>query len=229
MILYLGFSNVIIRRENWPNAFMVVECVCYSMTPIVHFVISIFIAFCLGIATSRKYTTILLLGIVGMIPDIDHFFPKVNGFGLFHNTFFMGVLPLALFMFAHLAENDKIPDSSVYQRFFLGATIVLLGHLLLDLIAGHAIQLGLFFGSGVIIIPNTALIESQNLGILFSAADLLWLCLFAMVITGNYAIAKIYGLYEGWVDVAGMAGFDRPAHIPSRKDVFPDKLTYADQ
>ena len=165
---------------------------------------------------------------VGMIPDIDHFFPMVNGFGLFHNTFFMGVLPLALFIFAHLVEPGKKPDSSVYQRFFLGATIVLLGHLLLDLIAGHPIQLGLFFGSGVISIPNTALIESQYFGVLFSAADLLWLCLFAMVITGNYAIAKVYGLYEGWVDVAGMADIGRPAHIPSRRDNFPDILIYSE-
>lgn len=163
-----------------------------------------------------------------MIPDIDHFFPMVNGFGLFHNTFFMGVLPLALLIFAHLAETRDNTNSSFYQRFLIGAMIVLLGHLLLDLIAGHPIQLGLFFGSGVISIPNTALIESQYFGVLFSAADLLWLCLFAMVITGNYAIAKVYGLYEGWVDVAGMADIGRPAHIPSRRDNFPDILIYSE-
>jgi hypothetical protein len=195
------------------------------MSPVVHFIISIFIAFCLEIASSRKYTTILLLGIVGMTPDIDHFLPMVDGFRMFHNTLFMGVLPLALLIFAHLAENNKKPHSSFYQRFFIGAMIVLLGHLLLDLIAGHEIQLGLLPGSGVISIPNTALIFSQ-FGVLFSAADILWIALFILVLSGNLAIAKVYSLYEGWPDSADRID-DGSRYLPARNDNFPDVLIYS--
>ena len=171
---------------------------CGRMSPIVHLTISVFIAFCLGLELKRKYLAIFLLGIIGVMPDIDHFLPMIGGFSIFHNTFFMGIVPLALLIFAHIAETRKTEDSSEYQRFLIGATVVLLGHLLLDLIDGSSIQLSLLSTSVLINVPEVAIIQSQSLGILFSTSDLLWLALFVAVLLGNRVISKVYDLYEGW-------------------------------
>ena len=169
-----------------------------SMTPTVHFIISIAIAICLNMKISRKAAMIILLGVVGTLPDIDHFLPTIQGAGLFHNTLFMGVVPLAVLIFVHLVETNRENDSSVYQRFFIGVTIILLGHLILDLISGNVLTLGLFSGTAIFSVPNTALLEVGHMGVAFSLPDILWIVLCTVVISGNIVMTKVYNLYEGW-------------------------------
>jgi hypothetical protein len=168
------------------------------MLPTVHFIISIGIAFCLEIRHQRKYSAILLLGMIGVMPDIDHLFSISSNTGLFHNTIFLGVLPLGILIFAHLAETSREMDSSTYQRFFISATVVLLGHLMLDLIAGNKVSLGLSSTPLMFSIPTIPLVQSGIFGTLFSTVDLLWLSLFAMVVSGNIILKKVYAISEGF-------------------------------
>ena len=164
------------------------------MLPTVHFIVSIGIVFCLEIKHQRKYTAILLLGVIGVMPDIDHLFSD----GLFHNTLFLGVLPLAMLIFSNLVETYRTPDSSKYQRFFIGVTMVLFGHLMLDLISSSEISLGLTSTPLMFSIPSIPLVQSGIFGTLFSTVDLLWVSLFAMVVSGNIVLKKVYAITEDY-------------------------------
>lgn len=172
------------------------------MLPTIHLLISLGIAFCLEIRYQRKYTVILLLGVIGVMPDMDHLFSLYQNSRLFHNTLFLGVLPLAMLIFSNLIETSRKADSSAYQRFFIGVTVVLLGHLMLDLIAGNEISLGLTSVPLTFGIPSVPLVESGIFGTLFSTTDLLCVLLFAIVVSGNIVLKKVYAISEGY-DVDG--------------------------
>jgi hypothetical protein len=198
MILLNLDSNLIIREENHSNAFMVVQSYFCSMLPTMHLLISLGIAFCLEVRYQRKYSVILLLGVIGVMPDIDHLFSLYQNAGLFHNTLFLGVLPLAVLIFSNLVETNRRMDSSAYQRFFIGVTVVLLGHLMLDLIAGNEISLGLTSAPLTFGIASVPLVQSGVFGTLFSTTDLLCLLLFALVVSGNIVLKKVYAISEGY-------------------------------
>lgn len=186
------------------------------MSPAVHFTISLLIALCLGIKTSRKAATVLLLAFIGMAPDLDHFLPTINGASLFHNTLFLGVVPLFLLIFIHLVETNKDGDTSFYQRFLIGVTVILMGHLILDLIDGNVIQLGFFANSVSLSIPDSALLENSTQGVIFSIRDLLWMALAALVLLGRMSTDKVYSLYEDWVTLESRL-FEKASldgHIP---------------
>jgi hypothetical protein len=163
-----------------------------------HLLISLGIAFCLEIRYQRKYTVILILGVIGVLPDLDHLVPLYQNAGLFHNTLFLGVLPLAMLIFSNLIETSRKIDSSTYQRFFIGVTVVLLGHLMLDLIAGNEISLGLTSSPLTFGIPSVPLVQSGIFGALFSTTDLLCVLLFAIVVSGNIVLKKVYAISEGY-------------------------------
>lgn len=196
---------------------MVVRAYFSTMLPTVHFIISIGIAFCLEIRHSRKSAVILLLGLIGVLPDIDHLISFSQNAGLFHNTLFLGVLPLAIVIFSNLVETSREKDSSTYQRVFIGVTAVLLGHLILDLIAGNEISLGLTSAPLLFAIPSIPLVQSDIFGTLFSTVDLLWVSLLALVIFCNIVLKKIYAISEG---------FDMEETVAARRIVLPGFLIH---
>jgi hypothetical protein len=168
------------------------------MLPTIHFILSLGIAFCLEIRHPRKYTVILLLGVIGVMPDIDHIFSLSQNSGLFHNTLFLGVLPLAMLIFSNLIEASREPDSSAYQRFFICVMVVLLGHLFLDLISGNMVSLSFTSTPLTFSIPSLPLVQIGVLGTLFTTVDLLWLLLFTLVVSGNIALKKVYAISEDY-------------------------------
>ena len=165
------------------------------MLPIVHFLISIGIGFALEIKSPRKNLNILLFGIIGTLPDLDHFLPQLGSTGIFHSTLMLGVLPLAFFMAAHMLETHFNEASSKYQRFFIGVIIVLSSHLILDLIAGRSIAYS-FAETGIFSLSSTPLLEIGGLGVIIQSTDLLWLFLGIMVLVGNLTQKKIYAFIE---------------------------------
>ena len=114
------------------------------MQPFVHFTISIGIAFALEVKYTRRYSMILLLGIIGVLPDMDHFLPEYNGAGLFHNLMVVSLIPLGLLLMSTLIEGTSNKGSSKFQRFFVCISVILVSHLILDSIAGTTISLDLF-------------------------------------------------------------------------------------
>jgi hypothetical protein len=138
------------------------------------------------------------LGVIGVMPDIDHIFSLSQNSGLFHNTLFLGVLPLAMLIFSNLIEASREPDSSAYQRFFICVMVVLLGHLFLDLISGNMVSLSFTSTPLTFSIPSLPLVQIGVLGTLFTTVDLLWLLLFTLVVSGNIALKKVYAISEDY-------------------------------
>ncbi len=168
------------------------------MLPVVHFVVSIGIAFALEINYSRKYSMILLLGFVGLLPDIDHFFPSYNGVGIFHNLIALGVLPIVLLMVAFMMQNSTNNNSSKFQRFIIATTVVLLGHLILDLVSGGTIYLNIFSENGTFQLESFPLLESTIHGTIIGIKDIAWVTLGVFVLFGNVAQKQIYARTEGF-------------------------------
>jgi hypothetical protein len=168
--------------------------------PIVHFIISLGIAFALEINYTRRYLLILSLGIIGILPDIDHIIPSLGGAGILHNTFFLGILPLALFMGAYMIEDNRSPDSSKLQRYMVCVTVILLGHLLLDLIAGNTVSLNIFSGSAAFSFESVPLIEISGMRPVLMSADILWVGLMFLILMGNITQKRIYEIAEGFAE-----------------------------
>ena len=167
------------------------------MLPVVHFVASILIVLALEINYPRKYTMILMFGVIGVLPDLDHLLPTHNGYGIFHSFLVLGILPIALLMAAFLLENNGRCVSSKYQRFFITLAVILMGHLLLDLIAGGRIPLNMGADSPVFSLGTLALLESDTLGTIVGLVDLAWLALCALVVIGHTSQKMIYAIIEG--------------------------------
>ena len=185
-----------IRRQIQPISLKIPDDDSEEMMAAVHFIISILMAFSLELKFKRKYLTIVSLGFLGMLPDLDHFIAPGQNIGLFHNLLFLGILPLLALIMANLVETSGITTSSKLQRFFIAANIILVGHLILDLIAGNTISLGLG-GSMTIGIQSMALIQTAGFGTVLTSADLLWMVLLILVLAGNIITTKIFHLFEG--------------------------------
>ncbi len=169
------------------------------MLPLTHFLISIAIGFALEIQSRKKYTLILLLGIIGILPDIDHFLPMNGSTGVFHNVIILGKIPLAILIGVYMLENHFNPNSSKYQRFFTSVTVILYGHLILDLIAGRDLALNLS-GTSLFYLNSTPILELGGIGVVFGTMDLAWLSLGLLVLAGNRVQKKLYELTEEYAD-----------------------------
>ena len=201
------------------------------MLPVVHFVASILIALALEINYPRKYTMILMFGVIGVLPDLDHFLPAHNGYGIFHSFLVLGILPIALLMAAFLLENNGRCVSSKYQRFFITLTVILMGHLILDLIAGGRIPLNVGADSPVFSLGTLALLESDTLGTIVGVVDIAWLALCVLVVIGNVSqkmmCAIIEGAesnYYGWIDFSArqreeefLPIISKPLYVPKHR------------
>ena len=165
------------------------------MLPFAHFLISLGIGFALEVKSPRKYLNILLFGIIGTLPDIDHFLPQLGSTGLFHNTLILGELPLAFLITAYMLENRFNERSSKYQRFFTSVAIILYGHLILDLIAGNSIAYTLA-GTSTFSLESLPLIEISGLGVIVGSTDMAWLLLGILILGGNIIQKKLYTLIE---------------------------------
>ncbi|MDO9536764.1 MAG: hypothetical protein Q7J68_00405 [Thermoplasmata archaeon] len=183
------------------------------MLPIAHLIISIGIAFCLEYKHPRRISIIVLLGLIGTLPDFDHFLPMYNGAKMFHNLFFLAVLPILLLFLAHFIETRRTPLSSVYQRFIMCATVVLVGHLILDAIAGNTISPGFPTSSFSFSLNSAPILTIAEIPL--ANIDIMWILLAACVIFGRYAQREVYDIFEAY------AIEDRyiARHSVSRRDV----------
>ena len=174
------------------------------MQPMVHFILSLGMGFAMEVKHRRKYLAILSLGFVGLLPDIDHLF-RINGVsGVLHNTTALGSLPLAAFIAVYLLEERYRPLSSSAQRFMVSVTVVLLGHLILDLIAGNTIDLGPFSGGGTFSVSPVPIIELSNYGAVITSTDMLWLLILGMVVCGNLVQRALYESVENFESNHGL-------------------------
>lgn len=162
------------------------------MSPLAHFTISIMIGFALEIKYSRKYMFIMALGLIGILPDIDHFFPTSNGVGLFHNLTVLFTLPLVILLVLFLMRDLSNKNVSGCQRFVISATVVFLGHILLDLNAGGAVSVSLTSNGALLQLSDAAVLQSASLGALLTLRDLTWVMLAVSVLLGNIAQKSIY-------------------------------------
>jgi len=164
----------------------------YSMSPLAHLTISIMIGFALEIKYSRKYLFIVALGFIGVLPDIDHFFPTSNGIGLFHNLTVLFTLPLVILLVLFLIGDLSKKNVSGCQRFVISATVVFLAHILLDLNVGGAVSVSLTSNGALLQLSDAAILQSASLGMLLSLRDLTWVMLAVSVLLGNIAQKSIY-------------------------------------
>lgn len=162
------------------------------MSPLAHFTISIMIGFALEIKYSRKYLYVLALGFIGVLPDMDHFFPTSNGIGLFHNLTVLFTLPLVILLVLFLIGDLSKKNVSGCQRFVISATVVFLGHILLDLNAGGAVSVSLTSNGALLQLSDAAILQSASLGALLTLRDLTWVMLAVSVLLGNIAQKSIY-------------------------------------
>lgn len=165
------------------------------MLPFAHFLISIGIGFTLEVKSPRKYLNILMFGIIGILPDIDHILPQLGSTGLFHNTLVLGELPLVFLIAAYMLENHFNERSSKYQRFFTSVAVILYAHLILDLIAGSSIAYT-FAGTSTFNLESLPLIEIGGLGVVMASTDMAWLALGILILGGNLVQKKLYFLIE---------------------------------
>jgi len=165
------------------------------MLPFTHFLISMGIGFSLEVKFPRKYLNILLFGIIGTLPDIDHILPQLGSTGLFHNTLILGELPLIFLIAAYMLENHFNEKSSKYQRFFICVAVILYSHLILDLIAGKSIAYS-FTGTSTFNLESLPLMEIEWLGVVIGSTDIAWLFLGILILGGNIVQKKLYCLIE---------------------------------
>ena len=88
----------------------------------------------------HKYSVSALLILMGILPDIDHLIHvSISGsdISIFHNFNVLLLVPLSLFLMVNMYEAGG--NSSKLRRFFLALTIILSGHLVMDLVAGSTI------------------------------------------------------------------------------------------
>jgi hypothetical protein len=168
------------------------------MLPLAHLVLSIGIAFGLEFRHPKRFTAIAILGLVGMLPDLDHFLPLYNGASLFHNTLVLGVLPLALIMLASTVEVQRDTSSSFYQRFLICVAVILMSHLLIDMMAGSGVYLGFPTSVEAFSVGATPLMKYSGVGVIMVSSDLLWVAMLALVLAGNVVQKRIYALFEGY-------------------------------
>ncbi len=161
------------------------------MLPLVHFTVSILIALALEIRFKNKLMLILMLGVLGTLPDLDHFLPYNNGVGVFHNPIFLFALPVAFLLGAFLLENTVNKSSSKIQRLFLCVTVILLSHFLLDIASGKIVSINLSTSAQTFMLASTPMLTTQW-GTLIETKDMVWIFLVMTVVFGNLAQRIMY-------------------------------------
>lgn len=104
------------------------------MDSLTHFMLPIIAALATRIHLKHGIRNIILLGTATVLIDIDHFYPIVNIFGnrlLFHNVFFMIIIPLILIFYAfYYNKSYNFKGMSILTLIFFSS------HLLLDVVYG---------------------------------------------------------------------------------------------
>ena len=165
------------------------------MLPAAHILISIGIGFAMEVKFKNKYLTILTFGLLGLLPDLDHFLPPNGSVGMLHNIIILGEMALVLIIASSILEPHFTPRSSKYQRFFISFAVILYGHVCLDLIAGGTFATNLA-GTNLLHISSMPIVDMQGVGVVFSSTDIIWVALGILVLSGNLIQKKLYALIE---------------------------------
>lgn len=161
------------------------------MLPVVHFVVSILVALALEIRLKNKLIFILLLGVLGTLPDLDHLLPSYGGVGIFHNLIFLFMLPIAFLLMAFLVENTVNKGSSTFQRLFICVAVVLLVHFLLDITTGKTVSINISTSTQTFTLVSSPLLAT-DWGVVMETRDVVWILLIMVVAFGNMAQKILY-------------------------------------
>ena len=83
-----------------------------------------------GLDVRFRWRELFVLSIIGGAIDLDHFYRPFGEMLLFHNVFFITLVPLAFFLvFRHFGR----PKLAMYSSFMV---VFWIGHLLADMISG---------------------------------------------------------------------------------------------
>lgn len=118
-----------------------------SMDSLFHFIFSITGGAASGIHIKHNILTLLSLGFLATIIDIDHFFGVARG--TLHNVFIVAVIPLALFFFFFMKKKR------LYQNICLLVMIFLVGHIVADLFEQGGVMAFYPLSTKVYKIPTT--------------------------------------------------------------------------
>lgn len=105
------------------------------MDSLFHFMLAIIAGMAVGLHKKHSLRTIILIALIAVLIDVDHFI--LGGRSIFHNIWFIFVLPVALFFYFFKHEKKSIKRQS-YSLILLA---VLASHLVADLFTEGAVML----------------------------------------------------------------------------------------
>lgn len=94
------------------------------------------------LASGRKHPVLFALacGVVGMLPDLDHFITSPGmADSWMHSGYFMVVAPMMLFAAAFVYDHARAEGGARAQIIALALLAILSGHMALDIAAGNAL------------------------------------------------------------------------------------------
>ena len=167
------------------------------MSPFIHFLLSLVAALSMDLQFKRKYLIVLILGLLGVAPDLDHligYSQSGMSISIFHNLYLLGFLPILLMFTSFIVENAKGGHSSVYQRFFLALTVILVGHLVLDILAGNVITLHFPLDTATFALEKGVLINSGIYGSLLGTGEVIFGFWLLAIMVAHFAQKRLYDL-----------------------------------
>ncbi|MFH0816559.1 MAG: metal-dependent hydrolase [Methanobacteriota archaeon] len=133
------------------------------MQPIIHFTMSLLVGAMLARGQRHPLFFALACGILGMLPDLDHFLtsPSMPESWL-HSGYFLVVAPTMLFAAAFVFDHAKPERNANAQTLALAVLAVLAGHMALDIAAGNALPMAYPVETGTFVAARGAVIYAGS-------------------------------------------------------------------
>lgn len=170
------------------------------MSPFIHILLSIIAAMAMDLRFKHKAIVILMLGISGVLPDLDHLINYATADGVqvpvFHNLYLLVFLPMCLLFASFIVENVRGGHSTTFQRLFLALLVTLSGHLVLDIIAGNTMMLHFPFDTSTFFIEENVLIESGIYGNIVGTGEAIFCFWLLAIVAVNLGQRRLYSISE---------------------------------